>query len=466
MEATMQPASNPFLARFADAPALVAADRRDEFEAALSALAADPAVRELVADTGDAFWDAPGARYYRPYVVANGILTIPVRGVLLNDFPFQFGAYATGYGYISKALERGLADPDVRGIAFVINSPGGEVAGNFDLADAIYAARGQKPLRAFAAESAFSAAYSIASAADRISLPRTGGVGSIGVVTAHLDISKAYAEIGFKVTFVFAGAHKVDGNPYEPLPDGVKARIQERVDALYQVFVSTVARNRGLEEQAVRDTEALTFMADEALSNGLADAIGSLDSSLAEFAADLNNPDEGDETMSDNKAAITVASVKADYPDVAKALLDEGMALGRKAATEAATAANAEALKAERARVAALDALAGKVGTAGKAGEIIAAAKADGSSAEATALKLFEAGAHANAANLAALEKDGMKTEGATPAAPGGTAATPQTPDGWKAEYEGSDALKAEFPTADIYVAFKKDEQRQKGGAK
>jgi hypothetical protein len=158
--------------------------------------------------------------------------------------------------------------------------------------------------------------------------------------------------------------------------------------------------------------------------------------------------------------------VKADHPDVAKALLDEGKALGRKEATEEVKTANAEALKAERARVAALDALAAKVGTAGKAGEIIAAAKADGSSAEATALKLFEAGAHANAANLAALEQDGKTTEGATPASPGGTAATPQTPDGWKAEYEGSDALKAEFPTADVYVAFKKDEQRQKGGAK
>ena len=65
------------------------------------------------------------------------------------------------------------------------------VAGNFDLVDRIFAARGVKPIRAYAAESAYSAAYSIASAADDITVSRTGGVGSIGVVTVHADYSQA-----------------------------------------------------------------------------------------------------------------------------------------------------------------------------------------------------------------------------------------------------------------------------------
>jgi len=458
--------SNPYLARFADSPALVAPDRRDEFEACLVALAGDGQLRAAMAESAaagaDPFWDV--AKFYRPYVVADGILSIPVRGVLLNDFPYQFGSWATGYGYIAKAMERGLADGDVKGIALIINSPGGEVAGNFDLVDAIHASRGQKPIRAFAAEAAYSAAYSIASAADSISLPRTGGVGSIGVVTSHLDVSKAYDDIGFKVTFIFAGAHKVDGNAYEPLPAAVKARIQERIDALYDVFVSTVARNRGLDEQAVRDTEALTFMASEALAKGLADQIGSLDSSLAAFAADVLNPDEGDETMSDTKPALTVASAKADHPDVANALIAEGRAAAEAEAKTKTEKAVADAVAAERARAAGLDELATKMGNHKDVAAIVATAKADGSTVEATAVKLIQSGAAAKATTAAGLELDDATARGATPAGSGGNGgAVPQTEAGWKAEWEGSEALQAEFEAATDYVAFK---QHEKKGAK
>ncbi len=455
--------SNPYLARFADAPALVAPERRDEFEACLVALSADTQLRTAMAERaaagGDPFWDV--AQYYRPYVVSNGILTIPVRGVLLNDFPYQYGTWATGYGYIAKAMERGLADSDVKGIALIINSPGGEVAGNFDLVDAIFASRGSKPIRAFAAEAAYSAAYSIASAADSISLPRTGGVGSIGVVTSHLDLSKAYDEIGFKVTFIFAGAHKVDGNAYEPLPAAVKTRIQERIDALYDVFVSTVARNRGLDEQAVRDTEALTFMASEALAKGLADQVGSLDSSLAAFAADVLNPDEGDETMSDTKPAMTVASAKADYPDVANALIAEGRTAAEAEGKAKTDKAVADAVAAERARAAGLDELAGKMGGSPEATTIVATAKADGSTVEATAVKLIQSGAAAKAATVAGLQQDDATARGATPAGTGGNGgAVPQTEAGWKAEWEGNEALQSEFEAAADYVAFKKLEKK------
>jgi hypothetical protein len=88
----------------------------------------------------------------------------------------------------------------------------------------------------------------------------------------------------------------------------VKARIQKRIDALYAVFVSNVARNRGMEEAAVRATEAACFTAQEALSNGLADTIGSLDDSLADYAADLCPP-EGDEAMSTAKDGTVEAAV-------------------------------------------------------------------------------------------------------------------------------------------------------------
>jgi signal peptide peptidase SppA len=250
-------------------------------------------------DTGD-FWlfdpDSYMARL-RPYVIKDGILQIPVKGVLLHDFPYAIGGWATGYDYIWKAFERGMGDLNVKGIALIVDSAGGEVAGCVVACDKMFALKGTKPIRGYASESAYSAAYAVISVCDSIAVSSTGGVGSIGVVTGHTDVSGAMDQAGLKFTYVFAGRHKVDGNPYEALPTDVKARIQKRIDSLYAVFVSNVARNRGMEEQAVRDTEALTFTASEALSNGLADSIGSLDDALAQYAADLSS-DEGDDTMS------------------------------------------------------------------------------------------------------------------------------------------------------------------------
>jgi signal peptide peptidase SppA len=318
------PDMNPYMAQFADVPALVAPRCQEQVNSNLQALSSIGAemLTASTSEPNDTFWTS--YKGLRPYSVSNGILQVPVMGVLLNGFPFAYGRSATGYDYIYKAIERGLGDPEVKGIALVINSPGGMVAGNFDLVDKIYAARGTKPIKAFLAEDAYSAAYSIASAADSITVARTGGAGSIGVVTSHVDFSKALDEMGIKVTFIHAGKHKVDGNPYEPLDAATKKRIQAEINGLYDIFVATVARNRGMDEQAVRDTEALTFPAAEALSLGLVDSIGALDDSLLAFANDLNNK-LGETTMSKEK--MDTGAVDQTVIDAARA---EGHANGKK----------------------------------------------------------------------------------------------------------------------------------------
>ena len=341
--------SNPLLARFANEPTLVAPDRLALFEACLRGAEVTLAQIESATEQpvmADDFWYDEGdwRAAYRPYVVKDGVLQIPIKGVLLNNFPWALGSWATGYDYIWRAFERGMGDLNVKGIALICDTPGGMVAGNFDLVDRMYALRGTKPVAGFAHESAYSAGYSIISVADpgQVHVSRTGGVGSIGVVTTHVDMSKLMSDIGYAVTFIFAGSHKVDGNPYEPLPDAVKADIQERIDALYAIFVSTVARNRGLDEEAVRATEARCFMAPQALSNGLADKIGTLDDSLAAFSASLI-PDEGDTTMADPK--------QADHETALAAARTEGETAGLAAGIEQG---RAEGITAERSRISAI----------------------------------------------------------------------------------------------------------------
>jgi signal peptide peptidase SppA len=344
--------SNPLIARFAGEPALIEPMQVERFRACLEAVVEHGRFEDMQAeraDTTDDFWDTEAwyARY-RPYDVADGVLQIPIKGVLLQGFPYALSDWATGYEYIWRAFQRGCADymiGAIKGIALVIDSPGGMVAGCFDAVDRAYALKQTSgvPVRAFAHESAYSAAYAWFSLGDQGIVSRTGGVGSIGVVTSHLDLSAALENAGYKITFIHAGKHKVDGNSYQPLPEDVRARIQARIDELYEVFVSTVARNRPqLSEDAIRETEALTFTATQALSNGLADSIGPLDDALVAFAADLSST-EGDERMStQDTAAETQAAIDAAVAE----------ANARAAANQ--TTAVAEAVTAERARIAAI----------------------------------------------------------------------------------------------------------------
>jgi ClpP class serine protease len=99
---------------------------------------------------------------------------------------------------------------------------------------------------------------------------RTGGVGSIGVIAMHVDQSEKDAQDGVRYTAVFAGDRKNDLNPHEPISSEAHAFLKAEVNRVYGLFVETVARHRGIEASAVRDTEAGLFFGQAAVAIGLA----------------------------------------------------------------------------------------------------------------------------------------------------------------------------------------------------
>lgn len=327
----------PLLEHLTSAPLFVNAGAEGLFEASIRHLVNHPKSEDLMAvfmGSDDDFWPQPDdwKAQYRPYNVKDGTLQIPVMGVLLHRFGFQLGRWATGYQYIERALARGLADGNVTRVAYVHDSPGGEVAGCFECAEKIYDARSDKASWAFSADSMYSASYALGSAAKGISVTKSGGVGSIGVVTAHVEYSEALKDMGIKVTFIYAGAHKVDGNPYEKLSKETAERWQARIDKIYGVFASTVARNRGIEEKAVRATEALTYDAEDGIAVGLADRVGALEDEMTIFSDEDAEPE--DKQMADIKQEVHDAAVAAARTEGATAGKAEGKTEGAK---EAAT---------------------------------------------------------------------------------------------------------------------------------
>lgn len=330
--------NNPLAARFAShTPMLIGAEKSDWLTQAMPKLSAEMSrIEEMTASkpieymAHDDFW--PSAEnwmsQFRPYKVSGGTLSIPVKGMLLNNFGFSLFDWATGYEYIVKAFERGMSDPEVQRIAMVVDSPGGEVAGCFDAVDRVFSMRGQKPIQAFVNESAYSAAYAWASVADKITMTRTAGVGSVGVVTSHMDASGAMEKMGYKITFMYSGSHKVDGNPYEGLSPAVQARIQKRIESMYNIFVSTTARNLGVPETVVRATEALTYGAEEAIDIGFAHEVKPFEEAMVAFSnTDLNGEVDMPKPNEPQQAPAAATFTQTDI-DAARA---EGMSEGVKA---------------------------------------------------------------------------------------------------------------------------------------
>lgn len=222
----------------------------------------------------------------KPYRLKNRTAIIPVHGMLVHRVSWHIPGFITGYDYITGLIDMAEDDEDVDRIAFDFNTPGGMVSGCFETARRIAAI--EKPTKAIADSFALSAGYALASACNEVSLSDTAMVGSIGVVTMHMDLSKMLDEWGIKVTYIYAGKEKVDGNPYNELGDDAKARIQARIDKTYSIFVDAVAERRGMEPEEVRKTEAGVFSGQDAVSIGLADVVSDpMDSYTAFYESEL-----------------------------------------------------------------------------------------------------------------------------------------------------------------------------------
>jgi len=144
-----------------------------------------------------------------------------------------------------------------------------------------------KPVWSIASDSAFSAAYAIASAASRVYVTQTAGVGSIGVIAMHVDQSARDAQEGYRYTAITAGDQKNDFSPHQPLDKEASVRLQAEVDRLYSIFVDHVAVMRNLEPRFVRSTQAGLYFGPEAVTAGLADAQASFDTVLTDFSSFL-----------------------------------------------------------------------------------------------------------------------------------------------------------------------------------
>ena len=325
--------------RFSRAPSLLSAQHAHE----LVALAGGPArtveSTRAAEETCAALMFGGGHVSGKPFIFAGGIAVIPVWGALLHRDAWC-DSYATGYDYIMSRFSAAMGDDEVKGILFDLNSYGGHVAGNFELCEAIFEARGKKPMAAIVDARALSGGYSIASAVGKIYATPSANVGSIGVVMLHMSYEKMLEDFGVEPTFIFAGKHKVDGNPYEKLPEDVRKAFQVSVERSYDKFVALVAQNRALEVDVVQGTEARVFDAEEAASIGLIDAVMAPRAAYTAFLTEVTSASTQTnevKKMSNENPTAQAGAENGAGGDNAAALAtarNEGMAAGAQAAQQ------------------------------------------------------------------------------------------------------------------------------------
>lgn len=219
------------------------------------------------------------------------IAVISVHGTLVKRSSWlDADSSLTSYELIRSEVQEALDDPECAAIVLDFDSGGGEAAGMFDLADFLFSVRGKKPLIGIANDAAYSAAYALASCCDKVLVTSVGGVGSIGCYMLHCDTSKFDSEMGLQYTYIFSGERKVEGNPHEPLSKYAFAEARDEVDRIRQMFVDTVARNRGVDPKTIYDTEARVYSGEKAIPL-LADQVGTLEDAI-NLAASMSKPAE------------------------------------------------------------------------------------------------------------------------------------------------------------------------------
>jgi capsid assembly protease len=169
-----------------------------------------------------------------------GIGMLPILGPLWH--PGHWTALQSDFSAL-------MADPGVSRIALFIDSPGGVITGVGELANQIYQARSYKPIEAHIFGLGASAAYWVASAASRITIGATGEAGSIGVHAIALDTTAALERAGIKRIDVISSQSPRKNLP--PTSDAGCAALQQRVDAVADVMVRSIAQHRGVSPQTV-----------------------------------------------------------------------------------------------------------------------------------------------------------------------------------------------------------------------
>lgn len=408
--------------------------------------------------------DAPVLENTRTVRIQNGVAVIPVSGTITGRMDFlTYILGGTALDILAKDFRAALENNDVQAIILDFDSPGGIAVGPAEMADMIFNARGSKPIISYVGRNCCSAAYWLASAADKIVAHPSALLGSIGVVTT-IPVQEQPDENGTKCYEIVSSNAKAK-RPDPRTEDGIQS-IKAELDALESQFIGSVAKFRNISEEKIRNDfgKGGVVIGHEALQRNMADELGSFESVLASLTVTSKNGRNitMDKTKTDTHAAseITASYIRSQYPEVAQAIADEAYNKGVSDNNKTAEEAYNKGILAERERILAIE----KIAMPGHS-DLVEKAKADGSmTAENLAMQMVMADKKRGVSHLVSLQT-AEKELPPIPEAPAPTASEQidsEAPleDRAKAEWNKSADLRREFANEfEDYLAYKQAEE-------
>lgn len=211
------------------------------------------------------------------------VAVLPIFGVISHRADAMSDmSGGTSIDRLTARYRQALGDPAIGAVVFDVNSPGGGVYGVQELAAEIRSGAKQKPHAWSVNGLAASAALWLASSAGRGFISPSSEAGSVGVYTAHEDLSGALEQQGVRVEMIASSGEKVEQSPYAPLSDEARAHLQQRVNEYAAQFEADVAKGRGISVDVVRSDfgKGRVLGAKAAVSVGMLDEIGSLEDAI------------------------------------------------------------------------------------------------------------------------------------------------------------------------------------------
>ena len=181
---------------------------------------------------------------------------------------------------VSKVLEdiqKAKEDKNIKGVLFVVDSPGGSVAPSVELAYAIKELREVKPVFAYASGVIATGSYYASIWANQIIANPGSMVGSIGVIMQGVNTEELMKKIGVSTQTVKAGKYKESGTPTRKWFDYEEKQLQSVIDDTYNMFISDVASARNLDvKNHTLSADAKIFTSKQAKNVGLVDEVATL----------------------------------------------------------------------------------------------------------------------------------------------------------------------------------------------
>ncbi len=176
---------------------------------------------------------------------------------------------------VLEQIQNATNDTAIKGVLFVVDSPGGAVSPSIELAYAIKRLKAKKPVVVYAQGTIASGSYYASIWANEIVANPGSMVGSIGVIMQGADLSGVMEKIGIKTQVVKAGRYKQIGTPDRQWTDFEVNELNKVIQGTYDMFSKDVADARGL-DYSKRDTyaNAHIFTASQAKTVGLVDSLG------------------------------------------------------------------------------------------------------------------------------------------------------------------------------------------------